>query len=181
MNPPIPRAAGVELVRLDQPGARAERARAAVGGLRLAPGQRRFVQPAAATLPAADADPDQYPFAVLAEGRTIGFGILDAAQPAAGGIVPGGVGELARDGAVLLRSFLITVARQGEGAARAACRALPGLAREVAPAAREVLLTVNEANPAALRAYTAGGFADTGRRYLGGPAGPQQILRMELP
>ncbi|MDA8372121.1 MAG: hypothetical protein M0026_19960 [Nocardiopsaceae bacterium] len=36
---------------------------------------------------------------------------------------------------------------------------------------------MNEANHAALRAHLAGGFARTGRRYLGGDAGPQLVLR----
>lgn len=36
-------------------------------------------------------------------------------------------------------------------------------------------LTVNEANPAAIRAYAAGGFTDVGR-YLGGSLGPQRVM-----
>ncbi|WP_187279594.1 hypothetical protein [Quadrisphaera setariae] len=49
------------------------------------------------------------------------------------------------------------------------------LAPAVAPAARVVVLTVNERNPAGLRAYAKAGFADVGR-YLGGDAGPQRAM-----
>ncbi|WP_017593998.1 GNAT family N-acetyltransferase [Nocardiopsis potens] len=176
-----PHRAGIELLRLDRPGPRVERARARVGGLRPAPGQRRFVDPVAATLPKADATAGQVPFAVLCGGEAVGFGVLDASVPSGTGVVPGSAITDAPERAVLLRSFLIALERQGQGIGRAACARIDPLAREVAPAAREVLLTVNAANPAAHRAYLAGGFADTGRLYLGGDAGPQHVLAKPLP
>ncbi|WP_017536811.1 GNAT family N-acetyltransferase [Nocardiopsis halophila] len=192
-GPPV----SVELLRLDGPGpgegegahgarepqdARAARARADALGLRLAPGQGRFVDPPVATLPKADADPGQVPFAVLVDGETAGFGILDRSVPAGTGIVPGDGASItsAPERALMLRSFLIAVRWQGEGVGRRSCRLLPRAAREVAPEADELLLTVNTANPAAYRAYTAGGFTDTGRVYLGGDAGPQHVLSMPL-
>ncbi|WP_017622614.1 hypothetical protein [Nocardiopsis chromatogenes] len=166
----------------DGAGARIARARAGVLGLRLAPGQNRFVDPPVATLPKADAHPGQVPFAVLVDGETAGFGILDRSVPTGTGIVPGDGSSLtaAPERAVMLRSFLIAVRWQGEGVGRRACRLLPSLAREAAPEAEEILATVKTANPAGYRAYLAGGFEDTGRRYLGGDAGPQHVLSMRL-
>lgn len=43
-----------------------------------------------------------------------------------------------------------------------------------------MVLTVNARNPAARAVYLAGGFADTGELYLGGPAGPQHVMRLPL-
>src|SRR5690606_8218115 len=148
-----PHRSGIELLRLDRPGPRTERARAEVGGLRPAPGQRRFVDPVAATLPKADAATGQVPFAVLSGGEAVGFGILDTSVPSGSGVVPGTAITDSPESAVLLRSFLIALERQGQGIGRTACTRLGPLAREVAPAAREILLTVNTANPAARRAY----------------------------
>ncbi|MDA2812153.1 GNAT family N-acetyltransferase [Nocardiopsis sp. RSe5-2] len=162
--------------------ARITRVRAEVLGLRLAPGQGRFVDPPVATLPKADADPGQVPFAVLVDGETAGFGILNRSVPSGTGIVPGDGSSLtaAPERAVMLRSFLIEVRWQGEGVARRACRLLPPLAREAVPEAEEILATVKAANPAGYRAYIAGGFEDTGRRYLGADAGVQHVLSMPL-
>ncbi|GAA3736142.1 GNAT superfamily N-acetyltransferase [Spinactinospora alkalitolerans] len=164
------RAAGVELVRLDGDSPRVADLRAAVLKLRLAPGQHRFSAEAVNTLPRADADPNRTPFAVLCSDVPVGFGIVDRL---------GVLGEIADDPAraVLLRAFYIDPQWQGQGVGRAACAALDSLVRGIAPEATEVLLTVNEGNPAAVRAYLAGGFAHTGRRYLGGDAGPQYVLR----
>lgn len=166
----------------DAVAARNARVRAEVLGLRLAPGQGRFVDPPVATLPKADADPGQVPFAVLVDGETAGFGILNRAVPSGTGIVPGDGSSLTTtpERAVMLRSFLIEVRWQGEGVARRACRLLPALARVAVPEAEEILATVKAANPAGYRAYIAGGFEDTGRRYLGADAGLQHVLSMRL-
>lgn len=157
-----------ELVRLDSGSERAAALRAAVLRLRLGPGQH-FADPARETLPRADADPNRVPFAVVHAGGAVGFGILDRR---------GNLAELTPHPgrAVLLRAFYIDPARQGWGLGRAACRALDPIARDVAPDADTVLLTVNERNPIAIRAYRAGGFDFTGDRYLNGDMGPQFVL-----
>ncbi|RCV48068.1 GNAT family N-acetyltransferase [Marinitenerispora sediminis] len=162
--------AEVELVRLDRPSARVADLRSAVLKLRLAPGQQRFSGEATTTLPRADVDPNRFPFAVLWRGTAVGFGIID---------LVGCLAEITDDPehAVLLRAFYIDTGWQGKGLGRAACRALDPLVRDIAPAARQVLLTVNDPNPRALRAYLAGGFEYTGRRYLGIEARPQMVLR----
>ncbi|MDS1270997.1 GNAT family N-acetyltransferase [Lipingzhangella sp. LS1_29] len=150
--------------------------RRAVLRLRPAPGQRQFSGAAEQTLPQADADPDRIPFAVVWTGQNappggaaVGFGVLDGGSARM---------ELSDDPAqvVLLRAFYIEPHWQGYGVGRAACLALDTLVSEALPWARHVLLTVNERNEPAIRAYRAGGFRDTGRRHLGGPHGYQLVL-----
>ncbi|TDQ48812.1 GNAT family N-acetyltransferase [Actinorugispora endophytica] len=164
----------VELVRLDGGGPGVRELREEVLRHRLGPGQSRFARPAAHTLPRADADPGRTPFAVVHEGRAVGFGILDR-----GGYLK----EVADapEESVLLRAFYIAPHWQGRGLGRAACAALPRLAGAVAPGATAVLLTVNRENHVARRAYLASGFADTGRVYSGGDAGPQDVLVRAVP
>lgn len=148
--------------------------RAAVSALRPRPDQEVFSATAEQTLPAADADPRRTPFAVLAAGRPVGFGVLDR-----GGYLDELVDEPHR--AVLLRAFYLDAAAQGRGLGTAAARAVPGLAARLYPDAELLVLTVNERNAAAAAAYRRAGFADTGARYLGGDAGPQHVLVAALP
>ena len=147
---------------------------AAVLALRTLPEQERFTIPAAETFTAAAADPDRTPFAVLAGGVPVGYGVLDRT---------GYLADLLDDpsGAVLLRAFYLDAAHQGRGYGTAAARAARALAAALVPSASLLVLTVNEANPAALAAYARAGFADTGARYLGGAAGPQRVLVAVLP
>jgi predicted GNAT family acetyltransferase len=58
--------------------------------------------------------------------------------------------------------------------------ALPGTLAADLPAARSVVLTVNVRNDVARRLYLRGGFVDTGELHLGGSAGPQHVLRLDL-
>lgn len=147
--------------------------RAAVCGLAPRADQEQFSGRARDTLPVADQDPFRTPFAIVYDGEAVGFGALDA---------QGYLDEIADEPrrAVLLRGFYVGARRQGRGLGGAAIRALPEFARKLAPEARVLMLTVNVRNDAAVRAYLAGGFVDDGRRYLGGDAGPQHILRMVL-
>ena len=78
------------------------------------------------------------------------------------------------------RMFCIDARHQGRGLATQASRALgPYLAKQY-PEAATVYLTVNHRNPGAKAAYLKGGFTDTGEDYLGGPSGPQYIMRLPL-
>jgi GNAT superfamily N-acetyltransferase len=161
--------AGLALHRLDGEDPATLQRRATAVALRPLAKQERFSSRAELTLPEADRDPHRTAFLVARGGEGVGYGVLDAV---------GYLDELTdrpRE-AALLRAFYIDRDRQGRGYGRAAARLLPALAREVVPAARWLYLTVNEKNPAAVRAYTAGGFADVGR-YLGGSHGPQRIMR----
>lgn len=131
--------------------------------------QEVFASRAARTLPGADADPQRAPFAVLDGGRPVGFGVLDRR-----GYLDELVDSPGR--AVLLRGFYLDAAEQGGGRGTAAAALVPSLAAALYDDVELVVLTVNVANPAAIRAYTRADFADTGTRYLGGGAGPQHLL-----
>lgn len=181
----VPTRSGVEprLVRLDRDTEETALLRAAVLRHRLAPGQTRFVGLPVATLPAADADPERVPFAIVvgpaddparAREAAAGFGVLDGGA---------GLRELV-DGpprAVLLRAYYVTPQWQGRGIGRAACAAplLDRLAAEAAPYAAEAVLCVNTANPGARRVYEAAGYTDTGR-VIFGDAGPQHVMSRPL-
>jgi RimJ/RimL family protein N-acetyltransferase len=142
--------------------------------LRLAarPEQERFAGRLTETLPAAEADPEREPVAILADGEPVGFFVLHRG-PAAG--------ELAaerRD--VLLRAFLVDAGAQGRGIATRALAALPDFVAERLPDVRRIVLSVNVKNPVAIRTYARAGFADSGRLYLGGTAGPQHVFELWL-
>lgn len=79
-----------------------------------------------------------------------------------------------------LRAFMIDADRQGQGLATRAVEALRAYIPQEYPDAQAVVLTVNMANPAAIRCYLKGGFADTGETWPHGDAGPQHIMRMDL-
>ena len=84
-----------------------------------------------------------------------------------------------RDGAVLLRGFLIDRRHQGLGYGREATAAAVGLAQEVARElglpATGVVLGVNERNLAGYAAYAKAGFEPRGT-FHGGRSGPQHIM-----
>ena len=160
------------LLRLDNMEKPTRRRRQAAALLRPLPEQEQFSSCALLTLRAADADPHRTPFVVEHDGVAVGYGNIDAL-----GYLP----ELTDDyaDAALLRAFYIDAAHQDRGHGRSAVRLLPALVREVLPAARVLYLTVNESNPAGIRAYTAGGFTDVGR-YLGGQLGPQRVMTIPV-
>ncbi|MFU8825294.1 GNAT family N-acetyltransferase [Yoonia sp.] len=79
-----------------------------------------------------------------------------------------------------LRTFLVDQQLQGRGIAKACCAQLPDYLADHYPTAEAIMLTVNLRNPAARRAYLAGGFIDTGAQYMDGGFGPQHILKLAL-
>jgi RimJ/RimL family protein N-acetyltransferase len=136
------------------------------------PDQERFAGRLAETLPAAEADPERTPVAILAYGEPAGFFVLHRG-PAAGALAPE-----ARD--VLLRAFLVDARFQGRGIATRALAALPDFVAERLPGIHRIVLSVNVRNPVAIRTYHRAGFADTGALYHGGAAGPQHVLELWL-
>jgi RimJ/RimL family protein N-acetyltransferase len=142
--------------------------------LRLAPhpDQERFAGRLADTLPAAEADPDRTPVAIVADGAPVGFFVLHRG-PAAGILAPE-----ARD--VLLRAFLVDTRFQGRGIATRALAALPQFVAAQMPGIRRIVLSVNVGNPVAIRTYQRAGFADTGALYHGGASGPQHVFELWL-
>lgn len=133
------------------------------------PEQEVFSGRAAQTLPVAEADPLRTPVAVLLDGEPVAFFVLDRGTP-----------EVDPSADLLLRAFFVDAGAQGRGVATAAVRALPAFVRQHLPGARSVVLSVNARNPAARAVYVRGGFVDTGELFLGGPAGPQHVLRLGL-
>ncbi|MFE3460733.1 GNAT family N-acetyltransferase [Nocardiopsis aegyptia] len=176
---------GLRLVRLDRTTPEIALLRQAVLRHRLAPGQSKYTGLPVATLPAADADPDRFPFAVVRTGAAptdpatagracVGFGIIDRGAA----LVPL---VDAPERAVLLRAYYVTPEWQGRGVGRAACAAplLDLLVAGVAPTTAEIVLCVNEANRQAERVYAAAGFVPTGRRIVGSE-GPQAVMSRPL-
>ncbi|WP_298857651.1 GNAT family N-acetyltransferase [uncultured Sulfitobacter sp.] len=78
-----------------------------------------------------------------------------------------------------LRAFIIDRALQGCGYASGAIALLRGYL-PLHYNADAVFLTVNMSNPAAVKCYLNGGFADTGEVWPHGMAGPQYIMRLSL-
>lgn len=139
--------------------------------LRLAPHpeQEEFSGRADQTLPLAERHPARHPYVLLEDGAPVAFLVLDETPSEA---------DPSPD--LLLRGFFVDAAAQGRGVATRAVAALPDVVRRDFPAARSVVLTVNVRNPAARAVYVRGGFVDAGELYLGGSAGPQHVLRLEL-
>lgn len=148
--------------------------RAAVLALRPAAGQEAYSGLAEDTVPAAEGDPHRTAFAVVDDAGPVGVGVLDRA---------GYLAELVDSPgrAVLLRGFYLDATAQGRGIGTAAARAVPALAARLHHDVELVVLTVNEVNLPALRAYLRAGFADTRARYLGGGLGPQHVLVAAVP
>lgn len=149
--------------------------RVRVLGLFPRPDQEPWSGQALATLPWADSLVGLHPFAVLADGEAVGFGIIDERPLDLVTLTP------RPDRAVLLRSFYLDAESQGRGIGQRALRGIGPFVRALVPRAVEVVLTVNAANAPAVRAYLGAGFVDDGDQYLGGRLGPQHILRLPLP
>lgn len=79
-----------------------------------------------------------------------------------------------------LRAFLIDLSQQGKGIGKRAAKAIKPSMEQVYPGYHALYLTVNCKNPAAYRCYLGAGFVDTGELYLGGPAGPQHVMKLAL-
>jgi RimJ/RimL family protein N-acetyltransferase len=136
------------------------------------PEQERFSGRLTETLPAAEADPEREPVAILEGDEPVGFFVLHRG-PSAGELAPE-----RRD--VLLRAFLVDAAAQGRGIATRALAALPDFVSERLPGVRRIVLSVNVGNPVAIRTYQRAGFADSGALYRGGAAGPQHVFELWL-
>ena len=147
--------------------------RRAVVDLLPLPEQEQYSGHAEETLREADDDPARTAFAIVEDGRAVGFGVLDRGPL---------VAELTvrPRRTVLLRAFYVDAADQGRGLGQAAVALLPSFAARMAPDATTMVLTINVANPVAARTYVGGGFTDTGRRYDGGQHGPQYVLELDL-
>ncbi|MBR9786795.1 MAG: GNAT family N-acetyltransferase [Vibrionaceae bacterium] len=79
-----------------------------------------------------------------------------------------------------VRALLLDHRFQGQGIAKQAIRQFADFARCHFPAFQALYLTVNFRNTVAYQCYLKAGFEDTGELYLGGPVGPQHIMKQSL-
>lgn len=104
--------------------------------------------------------------------RIIGFFMLDhsfARHP-----------EFSQFGELGLRAYFIDARYQGKGYGRQSCLLMGQYVTRHYPAVSNLVLTVNQRNTAAQALYLACGFLDSQTVYLGGPAGPQNIMYLPL-
>lgn len=146
--------------------------RARVLGLAPHPFQRGWSGVPADTLAPAERDPHQWPVAILLGDDPVGFLVLHGGVSAGRFVRP--------HGELLVRAFFIDAAHQREGVGRRALAQLPAFARGLLPSLSRLVLTVNDVNEVAQRAYTRAGFLDTGERYQRPGGGPQLVLELPL-
>jgi ribosomal protein S18 acetylase RimI-like enzyme len=149
-----------------------EALRPGVLAIEVEPEQVRFAGVPAASVAVADREPARHSVVIVRDGVAVGYFQLDRRS------VPG-----APAGAHILglRGLAIDRRVQGQGIGRAALLALPAYVREHFPERRVVALTVNVDNPPAIALYARTGFVDAGTGiYLGGHAGPQHVLLLEV-
>lgn len=79
-----------------------------------------------------------------------------------------------------LRGYLIDARQQGKGHGVQAVKLLPDYVKSQFPDVCKIYLTVNCKNPIAKMCYEKAGFVDGGELYLGGAAGPQHIMSLNL-
>ena len=88
--------------------------------------------------------------------------------------------ETCEEHAIGLRKFAIDANHQGKGLGKATVLLLGEMAKNHFPDSDWLYLTVNCKNTVAYQCYLKGGFEDTHEHYLGGPNGPQHIMRLEI-
>lgn len=138
--------------------------------LTLPPEQHEFSDPPAVAMASADGPRDGH--LIVKDGQRVGFFAIDRDYGAAH--------HFAGADSIGLRMFSIDAPYQRQGIATAACRLLRDYLAGQYPGVAAVFLTVNHRNPGAQTCYLKGGFAMTGADYLGGAAGPQHIMRLDL-
>ncbi|WP_407332882.1 GNAT family N-acetyltransferase [Enterovibrio sp. 27052020O] len=111
-------------------------------------------------------------FVVMLDGCVVGYFKIERAFPTQL--------DACEDNAIGLRKFAIDVNQQGKGLGKAAVLLLGKTAKEHFPESDWLYLTVNCKNTVAYQCYLKGGFEDTHERYLGGPNGPQHIMRLGI-
>jgi len=136
--------------------------------------QYDFVGPVAVSLADAEACEGSEPMAILRDGAPIGFYRLEHR--------PRSIADMDFERATVgLRSFFIDARWQGQGlGARALAAVVADLAQRH-PRVRDMVLTVNLRNTAAIALYRRAGFRETGGLYHGGRSGPQHVMLCALP
>jgi RimJ/RimL family protein N-acetyltransferase len=137
--------------------------------LRVAPEQQGFVGRVVDLLAAAQSRPSADPLAFVLGDQVVGLCCIERE--------PRTIAPIAFDApAVGLRGFFIDARWQRRGLGRRALSLLLNTLKQRHPAARWLVLSVDEGNAAALRLYRQAGFIEGAQRYHGGSAGRQQFL-----
>lgn len=136
--------------------------------LRVRPEQEEFAVPNALTLAQLLKD-HELPFVMLKDELLVGFFFLDLEYSVQHDFCP--------DYGAGVRMVMVDQTYQGQGIATQALRQLPQWVQQFYPNITELYLTVNCRNPGAYHCYEKCGYQDTGELYLGGPVGPQHIMR----
>lgn len=142
--------------------------------LRVLPAQRDWVGAIADLLADVALCPASEPMAILRGDTPVGYYRVEPNARS----VTGRDFELPSLG---LRAFFIDAHWQGQGLGRQALAALLADLAARRPQARQLVLTVDRDNRAALQLYRHAGFNDSGELYHGGRSGPQHLLLRTLP
>jgi RimJ/RimL family protein N-acetyltransferase len=143
--------------------------RPALLALRVAPQQQRFVGRVTDLLADAQSRPSADPLAFVLGDQVVGLCCIERA--------PRTIAPIDFDAPTVgLRGFFIDARWQGRGLGRRALSLLLDTLEQRHPAARWLVLSVDEDNAAALGLYRQAGFVDGAQRYHGGSAGRQQCL-----
>jgi RimJ/RimL family protein N-acetyltransferase len=134
--------------------------------------QLAYVSPVATMLETTQNHLGVHPYAVCVGDKAVGFFLLN--------FDPASTAHYRAAQGVGLEGFLIDLSEQGKGYGKATVAAIKELLAREHPDVREVNLTVNLSNAAAIRSYLGSGFEDTGRLYHGGRSGPQHIFSLPL-
>ena len=110
-----------------------------------------------------------YTLASAASPGVKGFALLDGQRPVAFLLLkrPPFLPPWADEKAVTLHALMVHSALQGRGYGRACLAALPALVRQLWPRVRQLMLSVDADNQAAMHLYLSGGWIDCGTAYRG--------------
>ncbi|MGY2893554.1 GNAT family N-acetyltransferase [Deinococcus sp. UYEF24] len=147
--------------------------RASVLALSCLPEQTQFSGQMPELLEAAEAAPGSEAMAVVSGEQVVGSYRLDFMPRA---VAARNFGEPSAG----LRGFFIDGQFQGRGLGRSAMEAMIEDLRRRHPAVRVLALSVNQRNLVARQLYLRSGFQDHGEAFLGGSAGPQDVMVRRL-
>jgi GNAT superfamily N-acetyltransferase len=109
------------------------------------------------------------PHVILADDQVVGFFLIDTVYVQ--------INDIATLQSLGLRKFFIDKQHQGKGYAKQTLQRLPDYLAITYPHHTDIFLTVNCNNSTAKNLYLKNGFQDTNALYLGGPSGPQHVMK----
>ncbi len=116
--------------------------------------------------------PNELPHLIVLDDQVVGFFVFDTAYSNRYDFFP--------ESSLGVKALLLDHHFQGRGIAKQAIGQFANFARCHFPEFQTLYLTVNCRNTAAYQCYLKAGFEDTGELYLGGPVGPQHIMKQTL-